>query len=243
MRKGRGVLLFWLAVTACANEDVVLFDFRGGGGAGMAGMPSTGGASTGGSVGSGDTTTAGDAPNAGAGDSTNTESPCQSNVDCPIGWICEKASCTAPTGSCTYPVCFDQAPQLVCGCDGVTYWNDCLRKHAGQAASTAGQCTSSVTRCRDAADCSSTSNVCGHLFASADACGDGMFGQRGPGPDPQGNPPVPGTCWSMPASCDATIDTLRWSECGAAAPMTCLDTCNALSTGRFFVQSPAGTCP
>lgn len=248
MRMGRAALLFWLAVTACANEDVVLFDFRGGGGAGMAGIagvPSTGGAATGGSAGGGEQTAAGDASNAGASDSTNTESPpsCQSNGECQAGWSCDKPSCTATTGSCIpYPVCLDPTPRLVCGCDGVTYWNDCLLKQAGQADSHSGQCLMDAKPCRNAAECGGT-NKCGHLFASADACGDGMFGQRGPGPDPQGNPGPPGTCWSIPNSCDAISDTLRWSECGAAAPMTCLDTCNALQTGRFFVQSPAGTCP
>ncbi|HSU41806.1 MAG TPA: hypothetical protein VLJ38_19640, partial [Polyangiaceae bacterium] len=114
MRTGRGVLMCWFVVTACANEDVVLFEFRGGGAAGASGMQSasgTGGTANGGSAASTDVSTAGAADIA-AGDVTGAPSPppsCRSNGDCPYGWSCEKLNCTDVTGSCiARPVCSDQ---------------------------------------------------------------------------------------------------------------------------------------
>jgi hypothetical protein len=249
MRMGQGVLMCWFVVTACANEDVVLFDFRGGGAAGASGMQSMtgmGATAAGGDTASVDPMTAGDTPNAGAGDATNAVQPqsCQTNTDCPAG-SCEKLNCSDPKGSCiNQPVCFNQTPKPVCGCDGVTYWNDCSRQKAGQSSSTVDACSGTAIRCRMDADCGGTDLVCGHLLGSVSACSEGMFGQHGPGPgDPQGNPVPLGTCWSIPDSCDAGTDESRWTECGAGTPMTCLDTCSALRTGRFFVPSPSGTCP
>lgn len=257
MRSPLRALLLGLVATACANEDVVLFDFRGGsagagataGGfvvaappGGMGGMPAAGSAGSPVLPAGGTVAEAGNADmsEAGAG------STCQTDNDCEYGFSCEKKLCSDATGSCLqHPACFDQTPNPVCGCDGVTYWNDCLRKEAGIAASTPGQCGTDAKLCRSASDCGGTNPACGHLLFAPDTCGAGMmFGQHGPGPD-QGPPPQ-GTCWALSDSCDPSTDPFRWNECGTGQTTqtaTCTDTCSALSAGRFFVKSMAGACP
>ncbi|HEY3494466.1 MAG TPA: hypothetical protein VGK73_07265, partial [Polyangiaceae bacterium] len=77
---------------------------------GMSGAPSgTAGGAAGGGPGG---------PTAGSGASAPIV--CHDNDECPEASTCEKTSCTALTGFCIrHPVCFDVAPDPVCGCDGI----------------------------------------------------------------------------------------------------------------------------
>ena len=72
--------------------------------------------------------------------------PCNADSDCGPGAFCEcrGASCTKTGGVCRPQpqVCPDiVAP--VCGCDGTTYANDCLRQQAGACRLHAGACFAS----------------------------------------------------------------------------------------------------
>ncbi len=71
---------------------------------------------------------------------------CDADSDCPAGAFCEcrRGSCTKTAGVCTVrpEVCTDTVAP-VCGCDGTTYGNDCLRRHAGVCKLHAGACVAS----------------------------------------------------------------------------------------------------
>src|SRR5258708_60421 len=72
---------------------------------------------------------------------------CTNNETCSPDLFCSKASCGAP-GTCQLPPAFcDDQREPVCGCDGVNYWNDCLRMRDRVPARTAGQCTDAGTPC------------------------------------------------------------------------------------------------
>jgi hypothetical protein len=66
---------------------------------------------------------------------------CAQNVECPMGWRCEKKACGDATGVCTeLPAECSAQESLVCGCDGVTYLNDCVRSVCGSSSSMPGAC-------------------------------------------------------------------------------------------------------
>ena len=71
-------------------------------------------------------------------------------LPCPRGQVCDIRSCGPDaTGTCvlrpsTCPMVYDP----VCGCDGITYGNDCLRLQAGVALDHTGECGRCVPECR-----------------------------------------------------------------------------------------------
>jgi len=72
---------------------------------------------------------------------------CYSNGDCSLDSFCE-----FPPGTCSGPgVCISKGygpcPDIyapVCGCDGVTYGNDCMRMYAGVSLLHTGECSATV---------------------------------------------------------------------------------------------------
>ncbi|HEY3500147.1 MAG TPA: hypothetical protein VGK73_35900, partial [Polyangiaceae bacterium] len=127
-------------------------------------------------------------------------------------------------------------------------WNDCLRQQVGAFASTPGECGTTARRCWERSMCGVPNAVCGQLFLPGEECwwDDGREGPPGQEP-PEGRPPPQGTCWVVPERCDPAADPLRWNGCDGPQPDgpqpgPCVDTCEALRSGRPHVRDASGTC-
>ena len=69
-------------------------------------------------------------------------------LPCPMGQFCDTPNCGAAdeTGVCiTPPAACGKVYQPVCGCDGKTYGNDCLRQMAGVSLQHTGTCDGTCT--------------------------------------------------------------------------------------------------
>jgi hypothetical protein len=155
---------------------------------------------------------------------------CSSPSDCAAGLFCDKHQCDEAVGVCeAYPAYCSDELHPVCGCDGITYYNDCLRHVAGVTRASEGECAAgSATPCGGTAGACPSGTVCVRLL--------------GAGVDPRRCPDdVGGTCWGTPASCPATSTTPdRWNGCGPDGDR-CVDTCTALTSGVPHVR--ASGCP
>jgi hypothetical protein len=102
----------------------------------------------------------------------------------------------------------------VCGCDGITYWNDCVRRQSGALAATSGECRADAMPCDTGADCGVANASCARFVPKDLPCDDA----------------APGVCWVAPAVCEPSADPLRWRQCGSGAPdpAPCIDTCEAI---------------
>jgi hypothetical protein len=241
--------------SACAAEDVVLFrapaqQMTGGaaGKGGTSGAAGKGGESaviTGGSAvfpsgGSGGLPAFGGAGRGGEGGFRDLQF-CRTDLDCQSSWWCQKPDCFAPIGECTPPQVFcNESPAPVCGCDGITYWNDCVRREAATPAATPGECRTDARPCSKAQDCGTENAECAFLYPRPDRCDE----------------PPSGTCWVLPLACppgDPLSDDARWVEC-LREPLPydmpppdfpkCVDTCAAIRSGRAHVRPLRGApCP
>lgn len=151
---------------------------------------------------------------------------CKGNDDCAPNELCAKASCTDITGGCELrPLLCDATPAPSCGCSGVTYWNDCLRKQEGEAFGGAGECVVNAAKCQLASDCPSGAS-CARLVPDHVPC----------------PPNMQGYCWWLPDTCPATQPTMQqWAECGVLG--VCHDTCAAIRDGHPHHAEHGPICP
>jgi hypothetical protein len=156
---------------------------------------------------------------------------CGRNADCVGNEYCDRPSCEAREGRCRIrpSVCAaDAAP--VCGCDGVTYFNDCIRRQTkGEPIRVLGECTSQGRRCG----------------GGGRPCGPGEFCARqvppiDPPPPFPCPPNPPGACWMLPTVCGPPTGGSRFNACDGA-PLTCMDACEAIRSGHPHVR--ANDCP
>jgi hypothetical protein len=142
---------------------------------------------------------------------------CIADRDCAPGSYCERRHCEDTTGEChRFPVACTDEEMPSCGCDGVTYWNDCLRRTAGVSAATIGECTYPLT-CSTEEDCPSGA-ACARLVGA-----DPAFCR----------PDVDGSCWVLPVACPEAASADRWSSCDPADTKDrCIDTCTAIRSGQ-----------
>ncbi|HYP91032.1 MAG TPA: hypothetical protein VEQ59_22860 [Polyangiaceae bacterium] len=169
-----------------------------------------------------------------SGGSSSGEQTCASNKDCPQDWYCEKVGCSAASGACALRpkrILSDYAP--VCGCDGVTYWNDVVRRQLGQALFEDAPCSTTARVCNFGPDCGLDFMSCSRLASPGESCGS----------SPQG------VCWTLPPNCpDPKNDPDVWQDCrppsSSGAP-PCLDTCNAIRIERPQQKptDPKSMCP
>ena len=138
-----------------------------------------------------------------------------------------KSACNDASGSChARPKSCDNAEKVVCGCDGVSYWNDCLRAENGSAAATAGACGTNATTCGGIAGIACPGkSTCAYPLKSSASCGIS---------DPAG------VCWGLPQQCPVVV--IGGSERYCSSPsLTCASRCAALESGKTFYTD--NTCP
>ena len=160
--------------------------------------------------------------------------PCDTAMDCPTDYYCALPACDSPAatqGTCALPptTCFDDGTPPVCGCDHITYYNDCLRQKNSIRASTKSPCQNSVT-------------PCGEGVPGNPTCPSGaLCAQLGVGMPNVCEHPIFGTCWVLPDQCPAVTpqwDFNRWDSCMPGDGGDCLDTCTAISQGGLYRESP-----
>jgi hypothetical protein len=160
-----------------------------------------------------------------AGDGAGPMVTCATSDDCYLGTYCEKSSCGAATGLCQPAEFPTSDEQPVCGCDGITYFNDSLRQEHGISGMKSRRCDPylpTTQTCRGRGECSPTPDgtptYCGRL---------GGCGMKPPAP-----PGPLGICWVLPPSCPAPVPMgpARWSECGGGPQGPCVDTCAAVQS-------------
>ncbi|MEZ4375497.1 MAG: hypothetical protein R3B07_32095 [Polyangiaceae bacterium] len=160
------------------------------GGGGLAGVAGSGGyAGAGGSAGGGFCT-----PSSGCGGSM----------------YCEPDGCGTLTGSCQPldPAC-DGTFEPSCGCDGLTYWNPCVRAWAGVAEQHPGECDPGLAqKCSDSEPCSEPYATCVSIEPSCQAA----------------------ECWVMP--CPSVPPQLLVGTCDGS--QSCVDVC-AVAPGTAVV--------
>jgi len=196
-------------------------------------------------------------PDAQSSDTGPQGQPCTASTSCDQFSYCKKNSCSAPRGTCQLrPTSCDSAFNPVCACNGVAYWNDCLRQNNGVesaspmtaeagAPAPTGKCSvpaactvpNGMTCPVPGAGPCGTGNtspscvVCSHLVHDANSCVQG----------PQVN--LTGECWVMPSQClpGAAYGPQIYAECYRPVRGRCLDICEAISHG--YESYPVAVCP
>jgi hypothetical protein len=172
----------------------------------------------------------------GGGSSSGTPAlRCASIADCKSGFYCDKAACRDPAGTCTrMPVDCEGDHSPVCGCDGIIYYNDCLRRQRAIESKEDGECPPDGTIAP--VFCSSNTPCDGGAY-----CAEIFGGGGGPGPDCP--PDVHGTCWVLPQQCEPTPQgPSRFNVCGPAGAL-CVDSCHAIASGQPFRPAHPSDCP
>ena len=196
------------------------------GSGGVGGNPDGGAAGTAGSGGTGNT--GGSSGSGGHADGGTTN--CMVTSDCPDGQFCSKNSCATLVGTCEdRPTTCDNTESPVCGCDGITYWNDCIRRQHGEEASFNGKCDDATAmHCGGIANlqCAEPWATCAFVFQNKNMCS--MM-------DPRGN------CWALPDTCPQVVIGGNLRACGPGPSTACSGTCKAIMAGGTWYQD--NTCP
>ncbi len=153
---------------------------------------------------------------------------CTTNDECGLSSFCERITCGDATGVCQVrPTFCEDLRAETCGCNGVTFWNDCLRRQRGEAAAVPGLCTSASCGGPMKKPCDFYGAYCARLLPQPDAMCDGPIKDM-----------IDGFCWVLPQNCPAedaggppgVPKDPRWVSCMGPhpPPMDCLSTCDAI---------------
>ncbi len=247
-----------IGIVACNAGEISVFSSAAAGTGNMSGTDSTGGGDTGGggvSAGQG-----GDFSAGGGGGVV-----CHSNSDCgDTSLFCFKQSCGpgAPGVCVVREVVCERQRGLVCGCDHITYWNECFRKEYGISASTPGACDVGAKNCHNNGECFGDA-TCARLVLPLAQGGVAL-----PQNTTCGGVSGTGTCWVVPSDCSNSGDADVWQSCPPPGPMggasgasgasgtggtgatggtepvvPCMSTCQAIRAGHPAIRlDPGATC-
>jgi hypothetical protein len=111
----------------------------------------------------------------------------------------------------------------VCGCDGVTYWNETVAGHAGVSVTAKGECKTGKT-CGGlvGAQCPS-GTFCNYALSSAAACAISDMA---------------GKCWGVPTKCPTILIGPTTRACGGKA---CTGECELIKKQSGYYTD--NTCP
>lgn len=212
-RSGWGLsLITALLVLRCGVRDVVVAE------SGAAGTGGTGGTS--GTAGRGGS-------DGGQGPGGHGAAPtCFESTECGSTGYCSRLRCSDPHGECRpRPLSCGSEQGPSCGCDGVSYWNDCLREQFGVTSSTPGQCVgpSAASCAQSGLECPVQGASCGKLAPPGPDCG-----------------PPNGACWMLPAQCGSASGQ-SWVPCMPGGP--CQSLCDAVRLEQPFRLVPGAVCP
>jgi hypothetical protein len=155
------------------------------------------------------------------------EHTCTTDDDCKVvDDYCQRDSCDDVTGHCAgRPKLCDATGPPVCGCDGISYWNDCIRMRQGITAVIPGEreCLQSPRTCTGPGTCPHHAS-CARAFSSDKACAPGAIG----------------VCWQLPAACPGPGEE-RYGRCGD--PTSCEAACEAFRSEQPYQRLDLATCP
>lgn len=165
-------------------------------------------------------------------------------TDCPNGFFCSTPTCTSTAGTCeaipgVNSCTDDYAPE--CDCNGVSYFNGCLRRAAGQRVASSASCDSTFPmmpfQCRPpraegappggepSRACPLETSSCSFVFSISSEFADAGIDFR----DLICRSPVAsvvGTCWVLPATCPSS-SAAHLRTCSGQ----CIDACVAIREG------------
>jgi hypothetical protein len=147
---------------------------------------------------------------------------CGGDEDCDADDFCARNMCDDTAGQCEHrPVFCDAGRAPTCGCDGITYWNDCLRRLSGVTAGTPGECAVNAAACTPGSCPHGAS--CARIFPDRDRCpSDGA-----------------GACWMLPPQCPPP-DGPRFNRC--SDPKSCVSACEAIRSEQPHRPLSLMTC-
>ena len=141
-------------------------------------------------------------------------------LPCPEGTFCDKPTCGSVKGLCkprTRQTPCDSTYAPVCGCDHVTYYNDCLRRQAGVSLLDRDECAPTNPPCGPQNPCPAGA-FCAHL--STPACD-----------------PSDGVCWTVPPNCPAGPSYLDCNDLSV-----CKNLCEAVISLKPFGYGLSRPC-
>lgn len=170
---------------------------------------------------------------------------------CPSGMFCSRRSCNPNDTFCEAADASGcDTSGYECGCDGITYYNSCVRLEAHVSRAGPGQCSIGMPLigCRPDEGCTPLHQGCGYIVPFEPPPPDAGSFNLPPPPDAavsalqtycENMPPFEnGICWALPdpERCRSSSSSHLQSLCGK-----CIDDCAALESGRgpyFFACEP-----